>query len=135
MPALVRPSAVLLALLVVHVADHTLRQDRAVPGELSFLGSTGLIAAALVLALALRRRPEASALAVIVGAGTAVGFAAVHLLPHWGAFSDPYPAAHLDALSWASMLASLLAGAWLALAGVREARLSGVRPRRPRQPA
>jgi hypothetical protein len=119
MPSLIRPAALLLVLLVAHVADHTLRQDRAVPSELTLVGSTGLIAAAVVLALALAHRPEAAPMALIVGAGTALGFVAVHLLPHWGAFSDPYEDAHLDALSWASMLGSAAAGAWLAAVGAR----------------
>lgn len=120
MAPLVRASALLLGLLVLHVADHTLRQQRSVPAELGFAGTVGLLAVVAVLVLALARRPEAAPYAVIVGVGTAIGFVAVHLLPHWGPFSDPYEALHLDALSWASMLASTGAAVALAAVGARE---------------
>ena len=113
------PAAVLLGLLVVHVLDHTFRQDRTTPAELGPVGTLGLIAVAVVLFAAVKRRPETAALAAIVGGATAVGFVVVHLLPRWGVFSDPYPELGLDALSWASMLASLVAGAALAVAGLR----------------
>ena len=120
MAVLARVSAVLLGLLVVHVLDHTFRQDRTTPSELGVVGTLGLVAVIVVLAAALMRRREAPALAVLVGGATAVGFVVVHLLPRWSLLSDPYPELHLDALSWASMLASLLAGAALAAAGVRQ---------------
>ena len=120
MAGLARLAAVLLGLLIVHVADHTFRQDRTTPAELGVVGTLGLVAVIVVLAAALMRRREAPALAALVGGGTAIGFVVVHLFPHWGLLSDPYPELHLDALSWASMLASLLAGAALAVAGVRQ---------------
>jgi hypothetical protein len=122
MRPLLRPSALLVALLVLHVADHTLRQSRPTPSELGAVGSAGLLAAIAVLALAAARRAEAAQLAVVVGLSTALGFVAVHLLPHWGPFSDPYESAHLDALSWASMLGSIAAALLLAAAGIRALR-------------
>lgn len=122
MSPIARASAVLLALLVLHVADHTLRQDRTTPSELGLVGTLGLIAVVVALVLAVARRPEAAPVAAVVGGATAIGFVAIHLLPHWSAFSDPYEDHHLDALSWISMLASLVAGAALAAAGVRQLR-------------
>ena len=110
------------------MADHTLRQDRTTPSELGVVGTLGLVAAIAVLVAALLRRRETPLLAVLVGTGTAVGFMAVHLLPEWSALSDPYPELGLDALSWASMLGSLLAGAALGVAGLR--RRGRVRPAR-----
>ena len=120
MAFLARLAAVLLGLLVVHVLDHTFRQDRTTPSELGVVGTLGLVAVIVVLVAALMRRREAPVLAVLIGGGTAIGFVVVHLLPRWGPLSDPYPELHLDALSWASMLASLSAGAALAVAGARQ---------------
>jgi hypothetical protein len=51
-----------------------------------------------------------------------VGIAAVHLLPRWGALSDPYAAAHVDALSWALAVVPVLAAALLAVVAARALR-------------
>jgi hypothetical protein len=122
MTGLTRLSGLLLALLVVHVADHVARQHRSVPAELSPVGTLGLLAVAIVLGLALRRRREAPLAAAVVGISTALGFLAIHVLPRWGPFSDPYPAVNLDPISWATMLAPMLAALALGVAGLRRVR-------------
>lgn len=112
---------VLLVLLGLHVADHGLRQEGG--GELTGFaaapGLAGVLVVVLSLALVARRHRWAPRTAAAVGASTAIGFVIIHLLPDWGAFSDPYPARSLDAASWASMLGSLAAGVVLAAVSAR----------------
>jgi hypothetical protein len=66
----------------------------------------------------------APAASFTVGFGTAIGFVAVHLIPRWGAFSDPYPDLPVDALSWASVGVSIAVGLAVGLAGLRAIRLT-----------
>lgn len=120
MQLVVRLSILVLSLEVIHLVDHA-RQDRPTPAELTYVGALGFVATAVVLTLALRRHRFAPAAAVLVGLGTAVGFVAIHVVPHWsGALSDPYAAAHLDATSWITMLVPALAGLALGVAGLRQ---------------
>ncbi len=125
MRALVTANAVYLAVLLLHTEDHALRQHRPLPAELTYVGLSGLVAGVLALALAIRRHPAGPLLCVVVGLSAVAGFAAIHLAPHWGVLSDPYADHDLDAVSWASMLAVMLAGATLAAAGLRERRIGG----------
>jgi hypothetical protein len=77
--------------------------------------------------LTLRRHPRAPLVAALVGLWSAIGVAASHLLPHWSAFSDPYPDLDVDAVSWAAMLLELATAAVLGLLGLRELRAQGAR--------
>ncbi len=120
MRLLVRLNLLFVAVLVLHSADHVVRQHRHTPGELGFVGLAGLAGALVSLGLALRRHARAPLAAATVGLLSAVGFLAVHLAPHWSPVSDPYPGLGLDAVSWASMLAGVAAGLALGVAGARE---------------
>jgi hypothetical protein len=128
-------NAVLAALLLVHIADHALRQpaEEQLGAAASLPGLLGTVAVFVSLAVVALRRPWARALAGAVGVLTALGFAAVHLAPRWSMFSDPYADRALDAGSWIGMLVSLAAGVVLALMA-RTAR-SGGAPRRRGLPA
>jgi hypothetical protein len=42
---------------------------------------------------------------------------AVHLVPRWSAFSDPLLGSGIDALSWAAVLAEIVAALALGVAG------------------
>lgn len=132
MRALVTANAGYLVVLVLHTEDHALRQHRPLPSELTYIGLSGLVAGVVVLVLAIRRHPAAPLLSAVLGLSAVTGFAVIHLAPHWGVVSDPYAAHDLDALSWASMLAGMLAGAALAAAGLRERRVGGPRLSRAR---
>jgi hypothetical protein len=122
--------AVLLALLVAHGAEHSLRHDTSAPAELAAVGLAGMVITFAVLVLALAGVRGAGPAAVLLGVGTALGLVAAHLAPLWSsAFSYPYPALGLDALSWASMLAALAAALWVAFEGAR-ARPQSSRPPR-----
>jgi hypothetical protein len=66
------------------------------------------------------RRPQAPLAAVVAGAATVVGIVAIHLAPRWyGEISDPYWDFSANALSWALVIAPLVAGAALAAVGAR----------------
>jgi hypothetical protein len=60
--------------------------------------------------------------AVIIGFVSALGFAAAHLLPTWGAFSDsfidPTAAAGVTWFSWVSAVAEILADLLFGVTGV-----------------
>jgi hypothetical protein len=103
-----RAALLLTAADVAHALDHT-RQGRDLAAEVYTAGVAGWIALAVMLVLIARGHRLAAPYAAAVGAAVAVGFLAVHLLPHWSAFSDPYPAWDPDALSWALVVVPILA--------------------------
>ena len=111
----------LAALLVLHVADHALRQPAADQLSLvaSLPGLLGVVAVFVSLAFVAREERRAPQIAVVVGLLTALGFIAVHLAPHWSMFSDPYADRYLDAGSWIEMLTALAAGLLVAYEALR----------------
>lgn len=120
MSPLARANLLLLALLTAHTLDHGLNQpDRTQPGSAEFVGIAGLVIVAASCVLALRRSPLAPPISAAVGAATAFGVLAIHLVPQWSGFiSDPYWDFSADALSWLSLLALLSGASWLAWVGV-----------------
>jgi len=118
MPFLARLAALQLGLQVVHVLDHA-RQGRATPAALTFVGALGAVVWVAVFVLARRRSPYTQPFTVLVGFATFSGFLAVHVLPHWsGAFSDPYAAAGVDAISWITLALPALVALWAGLAAL-----------------
>ncbi|MFN2389871.1 MAG: hypothetical protein ABR575_09760 [Actinomycetota bacterium] len=109
---------ILLVVTVIHTFDH-MRQGRSLAGPVVAVGVLGYIVAIGTILLAMRHDRRAWIVAVVVGFGTIAGLIAVHVVPHWSVFSDPYPAAHVDALSWLSLIAFMTAGAALGIAGLR----------------
>lgn len=121
MRRLLLANVALLVLLLGHVADHVLRQPDA--DQLPFpenapgvIGVALVVGSLVVVALRHRRAPEVAA---AVGLLTALGFVAIHLLPSWGPFSDPYAGRDLDAGSWIQMLTTLTGGLLLGALGLR----------------
>lgn len=116
MRRLLAANAALAALLVLHIADHTVRQpaDAQLGLVASLPGLLGTVAVFVTLVLVARGQRWAPQLAGAIGLATALGFVAVHLAPHWSMFSDPYPDRYLDAGSWIQMSANLACGLWLA---------------------
>ncbi len=130
MPRLILANAVFVSLLVIHVADHAIRHDSAVPGPLASVGLAANAVAVGVLVLALVRHRLAPAASVAMGFGTALGFVMAHVVPEWsGAFSQPYADLDVDALSWAIVGACVVAGLVVGVAGLSAARAPGVRDR------
>ncbi len=114
---------VLVIMIVVHDLDHV-RQGRALQSELLGVGAIALVAALVSLVLAIREHWLAPAAAVVVGFGNVVGVVLVHVAPHWGPFSDPYAAAHVDWFSWTVIVAMMLLGLMLGMTGVSALRNS-----------
>lgn len=110
-------AAVLFVLTVIHDLDH-LRQGRSLHAELYGVAVVALGSTASVYALARRHHRLAPWAAVVVGAATFVGVAGVHVARHRSFFSDPYPAAHADLVSWAIIVAMIVTGgSWHSSAG------------------
>jgi len=122
-----RAALLLVAADVLHALDHA-RQGRDLTAEVYTAGVAGWVALAVLLLLVARRHPLAAPYAAAVGLSVAVGFVAVHLAPHWSAFSDPYSGFAPDALSWALAVAPIAAGLNLAAQAAR------ARARRRRSP-
>jgi hypothetical protein len=120
-----RAALLLVAADVLHALDHT-RQGRSLATEVYAAGVAGWIALAVLLVLVARRHALAPVYAAAVGLSVAAGFVAVHVAPHWSAFSDPYPDAHLGALSWALVVVPVVAGLNLAARALRATRPLGV---------
>jgi hypothetical protein len=114
-----RAAVLLVSADVLHALDHV-RQGRDLAAEVYGAGVAGWIALAVLLVLVARGHRLAAPYAAVVGLSIAAGFAAVHVAPHWSAFSDPYPDFEPDALSWALVAVPVLAG--LDLARVASAR-------------
>ncbi len=108
----------LVALLVVHTLDHTLRQTATVPAETATAATVGFVAAGAALLLSLAGSRRAAALTALVGFGTAAGFVAVHVFPEWSVFSQPYADIDVDGLSWVAMLVPALAAAGVGALGL-----------------
>jgi hypothetical protein len=115
-------AAVLLVAQVVHGA---------VPADTSAEGYVGLVVGlALLVATvaglvgAAQRMPWAPPLLLVTGAFVAVGFVLYHAVPVTSPVTNPYPGEGVGAGPWLTVVASVVAGAWVA-----------AEARRARQPA
>jgi hypothetical protein len=115
-------ATVFVAANVLHTLDHVRQGTGDLATEVLAGGTVLSLLAVLTLVLALRRHPRAALWAAVVGTWSALGVIASHIAPHWSAFSDSYFEIDADALSWAVMLAEVLAAAYLGLVGFRELR-------------
>ena|GEM_PF-6801580 len=105
-----------LVLDLLHTADH-IRQGRSPAAAVVTLGLLNIATALVVMVLVLRRHPVAPLAAAAFGTAAFIGLLAVHVAPSWGVLSDSYLPLHLDAISWLSVVALLVAAAGMALAG------------------
>ena len=123
-----RSAALLFAAgLLIHVADHLRRGMDVLTSEVVWAGNVSTLLVVATIALALAGYRLAPLIAVAVGFSQALGVAAVHLLPNWGAFSDSLPDGGVDALSWVAVLAEIVGAVVFGAVGVyilRRGRLS-----------
>ena len=128
--SLTRANLLVLALLVLHTVDHAVGQPaRELPGSSSLVGAIGFAIVAGSTWLALQRSPLAPRVSAVVGAITAGGIIAVHLLPSWWTWvSDPYWDFDASFLSWLSLIALLASSLYLAALGMRQQRLGNLKP-------
>ena len=113
--------------LLAHIADHLRRGIDVLTPEVLWAGNFSTLAGlALIVAVFARNRVAPGASAVF-GFGAAFGVAAVHLLPHWSAFSDAFPGSHdagVTAVSWAVVLVEIVGSLAMGIAGMAAFRSS-----------
>jgi len=115
---------VLVAALLLHGADHVSRGLGVLTPEVFWAGNLSLLVDAAVVSVIFIGHRAAPLIAILVNGFTAVSVAAVHLLPHWGAFSDAFPGGRdIGPLSWLAVLFELGARTALILAGLHALRL------------
>jgi hypothetical protein len=129
---LIQANLALVVMTLLHDADHV-RQGRPLTMALHIFGAGAVIAVLVSLVLAVIHHRLAAHSAVAVGAAGVITLPLVHLVPHWSALSDPYPAAHVDALSW--LVLALLIAASLLLLAVGVQNLRSARPQTTRSVA
>jgi hypothetical protein len=110
--------------VVLHTADHLRRGVSAVTPEVLLAGALSTIAAIVAIALAFMAKRSAAVVAAGVGLFNAVGVAAVHLLPRWGALSDSFTSGNAEAVSWAAVLLEIAGALAFGVAGLYELRES-----------
>lgn len=113
---LIRLDLALLALLALHGLDHELRHPVATPAVVSALGTVEFVIVIGALWLALRGSPAAWRATSFAGFAVATAYAVVHLPPDWGALSQPYSEIGVDALSWADLALTIVAGVAIGIA-------------------
>ena len=129
--ALMVANLVLLATVLLHGVDHALIQERGVRAlsfEVMLGGMSITAAAALSLAVTLRRDRRAPLVALLAGPWVATGVIVGHFIPYWGEFSDSYERAGVGAISYVFAAASAAAGFALAAAALVSRRGYGPGP-------
>jgi hypothetical protein len=115
-----RAAMVFAVALALHAADHLRRGMSVVPPAVMVAGNIQIVAAVITIILVVTRNRWAPHAAIALGAASALGFSAAHLLPTWGPFSDtfvnPAPGAGVTWFSWVTAVGEI--GAALVLAGV-----------------
>jgi len=128
--------AVFLVALLVHAADHLRRGFDVLTPTVFWAGNLQLVAAVVTLVLVFRGHRLAPAAATAVGFGSAIGFTAAHVLPHWSTFSDSSTgsdvAAGVTAFSWFAALFEIGADVAFGWAGLRALRARGYLVAEPR---
>lgn len=113
---------VFAAALALHAADHIRRGMDVIPPAVMMAGNIQIVAAALTLALVVRRNRWAPRAAVALGVASAVGFSAAHLLPRWGPLSDsfinPVAGSGVTWFSWVTAVAEIGTALVMAAAGI-----------------
>jgi hypothetical protein len=128
--SLTKANLILLGLLVFHTIDHAVAQPaRDLPGSSSLVGALGFALVAGSCWLALQRSSLAPEVSAIVGALTAVGVVAIHLLPSWWPWvSDPYWDFEASFVNWLSVIALVASSVYLTAVGLRYQRYRHVKP-------
>jgi len=116
-----RAAAVVYAVgLALHTADHLRRGLDTVTPAVLWAGNVSTAIGLVTVVLVLNRHRLGPFVAAVTGVPIALGVAAVHLLPDWGALSDPFvggAAAGVTAWSWTVVLVEIAGALMLGLAG------------------
>ena len=93
-------AVVYAAAWAIHTGDHLRRGLGVVTLDVSVVGSLAAVLQLVAVGAVLARRPWAAVAAVAIGLPDAIGIAAVHLLPHWSAFSDQFAHKEIGCAQW-----------------------------------
>ena len=107
--------------LLAHTADHLRRGIDVLTPEVLWAGNVSTLAGLALIAAVFARSRLAPGACTVFGFATAFGVAAVHLLPHWSAFSDAFPGSHdagVTAVSWVVVLVEIVGSFAMGIAGV-----------------
>ena len=107
--------------LAVHTADHVRRGLGAVTGEVFWAGNVSTVLGVMAIVLIFMRHRLAPLAAAWTCLPIAIGVASVHLLPHWGVLSDPFPGGQANgvtALSWFAVLTEITGAAAAGVLGI-----------------
>jgi hypothetical protein len=108
--------------LVLHTADHVRRGLDVITPAVLWAGNLSTAIGLVTVGLVLTRHRLGPLVAALTGLPIALGVAAVHLLPEWGALSDPFvDAGHsgVTAWSWAVVVIEIAGALALGLAGAQ----------------
>lgn len=121
-----RAALVFAAALAVHAGDHFRRGMHVLTDVVEIAGYAQIALSVATIALVLAGHRLGPAFAFGLGAASAIGFTAAHVLPEWSVFSDSFidpPAAlHVTWFSWFAAAFEISAGSYLAFAGYRALR-------------
>jgi hypothetical protein len=119
---LLRYAALLYALgLALHTVDHLRRGLDVLTPEVQWAGNLSTAIGLVAVFLVLTGNRWGPLVAVVTGIPIAIGVAAVHLLPHWSAFSDAFPGANhtgVTALSYTVVLIEIVGALAMGVAGL-----------------
>lgn len=105
---------------LVHTVDHIRRGVGATSDAVVWAGSTVAMLAAIAITLVAVGHDIAPAAATVVFLSIAVGVSATHLLPQWGALSDPILVeSTTDAWSIVAVCGEIAGAVVLGVAGLR----------------
>ncbi len=113
--------------LLAHTADHLRRGIDVLTPEVLWAGSISTLAGLALIVAVFARSRLAPGASTVFGFAAAFGVAAVHLLPHWSAFSDAFPGSHdsgVAAASWVVVLVEIVGSLAMGVAGVAAFRSS-----------
>jgi hypothetical protein len=102
---------------ILHTLDHFRRGVDSVSPSVVFLGTFGMVFAAVAITLAVTDHPFAPK-AALFGFPHAVGIAAVHYLPHWSSLSDSAIGGNWSVLSWGAVSLEIFGALAFAFAGL-----------------
>jgi hypothetical protein len=107
--------------LVSHTLDHIRRGTGLLTPEVFWAGMVSTVLGGVTVVLIFVRSRQAPRFAAVTGFPVAIGVAAVHFLPAWGALSDPFPGGELRGVtmgSWIVVSIEIAGAAALGFAGI-----------------
>ena len=111
--------------LVSHTLDHIRRGVGLLTPEVFWAGMVSTVFGVATVVLIFAHARQGPLFAAALGFPVAIGVAAVHFLPAWGAFSDPFPGGELRGVtlgSWIVVSIEIAGAAALGFAGLRALR-------------